>query len=235
MIIDFTRNFTDKEYDRYWDVFERWWVQHDHNRRYMECSEWELDDPDSDIVECPEDWDTLIKYEFISDDQYEVKRDELLWLDDLQDTFNDRIHFLQKEGGFTEVLRWEGSCTGIETLNWLERKNVSYWIVFAPHPNAADLFLMRSDDLFREFRISHFGYFPSDSDCLFLTNRCGWRGTERVERVDHTLLTNWLNENCEGKWIGRRFTATQINMLYFENDSDMILYNMRFLGDHGDI
>ena len=43
-------------------------------------------------------------------------------------------------------------------------------------------------------------------------------------------LQTWLDDLCEGMYFRRLFTVNSYEMIYFEKESDLILYTVTFKG-----
>ncbi len=226
MIIDFTRDFSDEEYLQYFQVVEKWWDQFDLLRRADEYY-------DNPIIECPDDWFKLAEVGLCNDISGSlITQEELVWIRELSRKVDALVRYFVQTCGYDRQLYWPdniGHRTRI--LKWLEEGGQPYALIYHPHPKKRDLILLPNSDPLQEFLIATQTRLPTEDEYEWLISHRGWRSYVRLEedQLNPYDLRKWLEGNCEGLWsLGYVSSFGGPNRIYFQLESDLILYKVTF-------
>lgn len=241
MIIDLTRQFSEEEYESYCKLVDFWWDKLDEYRydlNYAEDLGLLYDEEEANLQE-PTCFLDLISYYTPELESINLNRIELEHLDRLCKKIEEFVDELKFKHNFCSEI-FLPQCTEKKNsmLKFLEDRNASYFLICRLHPASEEVLLIRDPDVCREFKILFQSYRILEDNANWLVDARGWVGIDRVDSLDYRSLFDWLNNNCIGYWRplepfsnSYSWRNNVYQKIYFQYESDLILYVLRFKGN----
>lgn len=205
MIIDFSRKFTSDEFNYYCDVIERWFSREEKVNRYADYEEYY--NPDTECF---------------------VTEEEIFWLKQLKTQTDKVIAVYKKKYKYITSVH-ETQATFQVRIFWLNSRDISYALVYHPHPESSTAVLMLRDQvIFQEMDIvfKSSSFWISESDVDFLVKNRKYNIIELYHSVPD--LIKWVKMCCQG--VVRFVRINMYTMVLFEFEKDLLLYKLTFYG-----
>lgn len=151
----------------------------------------------------------LVKYDNIveawgidQEDNDYISWENKEWIKDLSTNFRNLVERLRRDKWIIHTRH-----VSLKMLMWFERRNISYYFVYNPHPDGKDVLAIKCQDDNAEYKIVEYGKqssFPKSSmvdQVKFLENR-GWTKIEMLIGVStFQEAIQWAYDKLSGMFI----------------------------------